>query len=208
MDKTDRKTLYTCSALAAIALLFLAIAGYIVMFFFGKAKESMTPDLTITERTEVYMTPAQIESIRTIGQWEFLAVDCEEMVDTTRRGLIFDDHLVRIYYGTPRLGINLSSLDSTSISTDGNTLILRLPDVQLLDENFIDEARTRTFHESGRWSGTDRNALFRRAQQRMKARTLTSANLNTARQLAEAQLQQLLHAMGFEQVKIEFRPHS
>ena len=205
MDQANRKTIYTCSAWAGIALLFLIIAGYIVVFFIGKAKESLTPDFTVTERIDIYMTPTQIESIRRIGQWEFLAVDNEELVDTVRRGLIFDDHLVRIYYGTLRLGIDLSNIDSTSISTNGTSLILRLPDVQLLDENFIDEARTQTFHESGRWSGTDRNALYQRARQRMKARTLTTANLNTARQLAETQMQQLLHAMGFEQVRIEFR---
>lgn len=204
MDQANRKTLYTCSALAAIAILFLAIAGYLALFFFGKFKESMTPDITITEHTDVYMTPAQIESIRDIGQWEFLTIDNEELVDTMRRGLIFDDHLVRLYYGTLRLGINLSTLDSTSITTDGNTLILSLPDVHLLDENFIDEARTRTFHESGQWSGKDRNDLYRRAQQRMKDRTLTTTNLSNARRLAEAQIQQLLHAMGFEQVRIEF----
>ena len=204
MKQTNHKTLYTCSALAVIALTFLVIAGYVLLFFIGKAKDSITPSVTITERTDVYMTPTQIESIRHIGQWEFLAVDNEELVDTMRRGIIFDDHLVRIYYGTLRLGIDLSNLDSTCITADGHTIVLRLPDVQLLDENFIDEARTHTFHESGQWSGKDRNDLYRRAQQRMKARTLTNTNLNNTRQLAEAQMQQLLHAMGFEQVRIEF----
>ena len=204
MNQTDRKTLYTCSALAFIALAFLFIAGYMVLFFVGKTKDIVTPNLTITERTDVHMTPAQIESIRHIGQWEFLTVDNEELVDTIRRGIIFDDHLVRIYYGTLRLGIDFSSIDSTSITADGNTLIIRLPDVRLLDENFIDEARTQTFHESGQWSGRDRNDLYRRAQQRMKDRTLTTTNLSNARRLAETQIQQLLHAMGFEQVKIEF----
>ena len=205
MEQAHRKLLYTCSALAAVALLFLFIAGHMVLSFIGKAKESMTPDIAITEHTEVYMTPAQIESIRRIGQWEFLAVSTEELIDTMRRGIFFDDHLVRIYYGTPRLGIDLSRLDSTSISTNGTTLTLRLPDVQLLDEHFIDEARTRSFHESGQWTGTDRNTLYQRAQQRMKARAMTSENLATARQLAETQMLQLLRAMGFEQAEIEFR---
>lgn len=205
MDQADRKTLYTCSALAAIALLFIIMAGSIILFFINKAKDSVTPDLAMVERTEVYMTPAQIKSIRDIGQWEFMAVASEELMDTVRRGFFFDNHLVRIYHGTLRLGIDFSGLDSTSIATDGSALVLHLPDVQLLDENFIDEARTQTFYESGRWTGKDRNDLYIRAKQRMKARTLTSTNLNNARQLGEAQMQQLLHAMGFKQVRIEFQ---
>lgn len=200
----DRKTVITCCSIAAIALFTLVVAGCIVLFFIGKAKESATPDITVTNRTEVFMTPAQIESLRDLGQWEFLAVNNEELVDTVRRGILFDDHLVRIYYGTCRLGLDLSRLDSTAVTPVGQLLILTVPDVQLLDSNFIDEARTRTFHEEGRWSGADRNDLYLRARQRMTARAMTQANISNCRLLAEAQLQQLLHAMGFQEVKIEF----
>lgn len=200
----DRKTVITCCSIAAIALFTLVVAGCIVLFFIGKAKESATPDITVTNRTEVFMTPAQIESLRDLGQWEFLAVNNEELVDTVRRGILFDDHLVRIYYGTCRLGLDLSRLDSTAVTPVGQSLILTVPDVQLLDSNFIDEARTRTFHEEGRWSGADRNDLYLRARQRMTARAMTQANISNCRLLAEAQLQQLLHAMGFQEVKIEF----
>ena len=48
-------------------------------------------------------TPTQIQSIRAIGEWEFLSVSAEEMVDTVRKGFFIDDELVRIYYGTLRL---------------------------------------------------------------------------------------------------------
>ena len=43
------------------------------------------------------VTPQQIESIRAIGQWEFLSISDEEMIDTIRRGIFFDDQLVGIY---------------------------------------------------------------------------------------------------------------
>ena len=51
---------------------------------------SMEADQTID------ITPEQIESIRAIGQWEFLSISNEELVDTTRKGLFRDDHLARI----------------------------------------------------------------------------------------------------------------
>ena len=199
----DKKTLNTCGGMAIIALLMLIVAGAIILFFFNKVKDA-TPDIGINETTEVYMTPTQIQSIRDIGQWEFLAINTEEMVDTVRHGIFSDDYLVRIYYGTLRLGVDLSRIDDQQISTRGDTLILTVPNITLLDPRFIDEARTRSFHESGHWTGKDRNALYKRARRKMLIRNLTLANIVTARQIAENQLRQMLNAMGFQQVVIKF----
>ena len=48
---------------------------------------------------EIGITPTQIQSIKAIGEWEFLSVSAEELVDTTRRRLLMKDELARIYYG-------------------------------------------------------------------------------------------------------------
>ena len=45
-------------------------------------------------------TPTQIQSIKAIGEWEFLSVSLEELTDTIRKGFLSDDELSRIYYGT------------------------------------------------------------------------------------------------------------
>ena len=193
----------SCIIIAAIVLAFIFGLGLIVMFFLGKAKDAL-PSIALTETTHVYMTPTQIQQIRAIGQWEFMAINDEELADTTRRGIFFDDHLVRIYYGTLRLGIDLSTLDSTNIESQGDILLLHLPDVTLLDKDFIDEARTRSFHESGNWSNRDRQDLYERARQRMIARCVTPEALASTRQQAEAQIRQMLQAMGFENIVIDF----
>lgn len=193
----------SCFIIAAIVLAFIFGLGLIVMFFLGKAKNAL-PSVALTETTHVYMTPTQIQQIRAIGQWEFMAINDEELADTTRRGVFFDDHLVRIYYGTLRLGIDLSTLDSTNIESQGDILLLHLPDVTLLDKDFIDEARTRSFHESGNWSNRDRQDLYERARQRMIARCVTPEALASTRQQAEAQIRQMLQAMGFENIVIDF----
>ena len=193
----------SCFIIAAIVLAFIFGLGLIVMFFLGKAKNAL-PSVALTETTHVYMTPTQIQQIRAIGQWEFMAINDEELADTTRRGIFFDDHLVRIYYGTLRLGIDLSTLDSTNIESQSDILLLHLPDVILLDKDFIDEARTRSFHESGNWSNRDRQDLYERARQRMIARCVTPEALASTRQQAEAQIRQMLQAMGFENIVIDF----
>jgi hypothetical protein len=162
------------------------------------------PLLSIERSDRIELTPVQIQSIRDIGQWEFLSVTDEELVDTVRKGLFRDDHLVRIYYGTMRLGIDLAKVSEGWITTSGDSVVLTLPPVGLLDERFIDEARTQSFHESGRWSAHDREALYQKARRQMLAHGLTPQNLRSAEDNADAQFRRLLRSMGFEQVIIRF----
>ena len=56
----------------------------------GNSVEVVTND-------KIDITPTQIEQIRSIGQWEFLSISDEELIDTVRHGFFSDDELVRIY---------------------------------------------------------------------------------------------------------------
>lgn len=160
--------------------------------------------VTVVTDRKINITPAQIVSIQDIGQWEFLAISDEEIVDTVRRGYFSDDELVRIYYGTVRLGIDLHKTAPHWIRTEGDSLAATLPKIELLDRNFIDEARTKSFYESGSWSNADREALYQRAYQKMLHRCLTPANITTAEQNARTQFTQLLHSMGYDHVRVDF----
>ena len=162
-------------------------------------------EIGIESDQRIDVTPQQIESIRAIGQWEFLSISNEELVDTTRRGIFSDDHLARIYYGTVRLGIDMQQMDSTWITVQGDSITLWLPCPTLLDREFIDEARTKSFHENGRWTAQDREILYRRAQQRMLRYSLTKKNVETAKQNGETQLRRLMQSMGFQHVNIQWK---
>ena len=203
MDQHNKKLLLTCGGIAAIVLVFVLTLGLIGLFFFDKLSDRL-PGLHSEDTSEMIMTPSEIESIRRIGQWEFMAINDEELVDTVRKGFFSDDHLVRIYYGTIRLGLDLSDFDASRISRHEDSLAVRLPQITLLDNHFIDEARTQSFHESGSWSNKDRKALYERARHKMKARCITPATCEGTRQLAESQVRRLLMAMGYEKVSISF----
>ena len=127
----------------------------------------------------------------------------EELVDTVRKGFFGDDELVRIYYGTLRLGINMKEAHEGWLAMDGDTLRAVLPPVRLLDDSFIDETRTRSFIESGKWSHQDREQMYRRADAMMRRRCLTPDNYRNARQNAELQFKSMLQSMGYEKVKVE-----
>ncbi len=164
-------------------------------------------------RTEVSMevdeginiTPQQIERIKAIGEWEFLSVADEELVDTVRKGFFSDDHLVRIYYGTMRLGINMHDVQPGWMKAEGDSVVVTLPDIRLLDRDFIDEARTKSFYEKGEWSGKDREALYLRAHRMMLKRGMTEQNIESARENGREQFRSMMRAMGYPKTHIVFK---
>ena len=162
--------------------------------------------LSLEVNSDINVTPEQIQRIKAIGEWEFLSISDEELVDTVRKGLFKDDQLVRIYYGTLRLGVNLQHVKDGWIKTQGDTVSVTLPKVGLLDEQFIDEARTKAFYESGKWTPKDREALYHKAHRQMKAHCLTPQNLKSAENNADTQFRRMMKAMGYNNITIRFAP--
>ncbi len=181
---------------------FVAIGFVILFLVVWGVKRS---HLGISHNDQIDITPVQIEKIRSIGQWEFLAISDEELIDTVRHGFFGDDELARIYYGTLRLGIDLQEASDGWIQMDKDTVVVMLPPIKLLDEKFIDEARTKAFYEEGRWSEADKARLLERAGVAMKVRCLTPSNIRSAAQNASAQFSTLLRSMGFENSRIRFQ---
>lgn len=194
MKQTNRKYLL-------IGIPLLAVVGCLLAAILIYNKVSSN-SLSLVTDDRIDVTPQQIRTMRDIGEWEFLSVSDEEMIDTVRRGIFFDDQLVRIYYGTLRLGIDMKQLRDDAFSASGDTLLVTLPPVRLLDDNFIDEARTRSFISKGTWDTSVREDLYQRARQKMLQQCLTPQNLKHARQNAEEQFSEMLRAMGFEHIKI------
>lgn len=191
-----------------LKLTFVVLIVGIVVYLISSIKTVVTttnttvPDVVKNEKIDV--TPTMIRSIEQIGEWSFLEINDEELVDTVRRGIFSNDELVRIYYGTLRLGINLKDAKEGWLSMSGDTLVAKLPPVRLLDNDFIDETRTRSFIETGKWSHQDRMLMYNRADAMMRRRCLTRQNYQTARQNAKTQFENLLRSMGFEYVKVGF----
>lgn len=184
---------YIWVKIVGIALL-IAIGGGL-LYWFNKDNH-----IDVGADQHIDITPTQIAAIKQIGQWEFLSVRDEELVDTISRGFFSDKELVRIYYGTVRLGIDLQKTDDKWIQVTDTAVVATLPPIQLLDRNFIDEAQTRSFFESGSWSAADRETLYNRAYQKMYARCITPQNIATAEENARQQFAQLLRSLGFEKV--------
>ena len=187
-----------------IIIAILAVVLLLAGFFWVR---DLTKDdhFTLGSDTQINVTPTQIMSIKAIGEWEFLAVNAEELVDTVRKGFFSDDELVRIYYGTLRLGIDMSQLEPEWIEASGDSVMLMLPKVGLLDTDFIDEARTKPFFESGRWSAEAKEAMYKKAYRQMKAHCLTKENLQAAQANGEEQMRNMMRSMGYKNIKITWK---
>lgn len=187
-----------------IGLTVIAVLLLIVGFFWLK-------DLTKNDHIdfgpdeEIGITPTQIQSIKAIGEWEFLSVSAEELVDTTRRRLIMKDELARIYYGTLRLGVDMHQVNPGWIKASGDSITMTLPAISLLDKDFIDEARTKPFYESGSWTSADREALYKKAYRMMTQHCLTKENLQAAEANGQEQFTNMLKSMGYKHVKVTFQ---
>lgn len=182
-----------------ILILLIVVLVLVGVLLFSLRKQ---PLVSVSTEGHMESTPVEVEQIRAIGEWEFLTVSDEEIVDTVRHGFFGDDELSRIYYGTLRFGIDMSKTDEQSISVKGDSLSMRLPAVGLLDDHFIDEARTRSFIEEGKWSEADKAALTRKAARQMRRRCLTPANLKAAKENAQRQTEAFFKAWGYKHVKV------
>lgn len=188
-----RYSLYALAAIVAVVLLAWL------------ARSVKQTEISIGVDDRINITPEQIESIKAIGEWEFLSIADEEMADTVRKGIFTDDHLVRIYYGTVRLGINMHQVEPGWLKVAGDSIEVTLPKIDLLDRDFIDEARTKSFHESGRWRAEDREALYRQAYRKMLKHCMTPENIQSARRNGEALFRNMFKTLGYEHVLIKWQ---
>lgn len=204
-------------------LTLMAVAVVIIGFSAWRIYSLATGDeplVGIRHNATIADTPEEIRALRDIGQWEFLAAPCEEIIERHEAHTFGDKHLVKVFRGTLRIGIDMHkanddwfAADTTSFTLSpgvlvegGKAAILTLPDVELLDENFIDETHTTTFYEHGTFSSKIKQELYDEAVDAMKKRILTPNNLEAARQTARDQFTRIFHALGYDKVSITFLP--
>lgn len=198
--------------LSLLRILFALGCIVLLVWAFNALRRCSSPDalrpslfsFDFTEKKEIAPTPAQIRSIERIGQWEFLSIEDEELVDTVRRRLMLpDQYLARIYKGTLRLGIDLSQAPQDWVTTQGDTVIVTLPPVKLLNPQFIDEARTQTFHETGSWDAQSRERMYQKAHRRMLLRNLSEENLRQAHEVGKLRMKHVFQTLGFPLVVVK-----
>lgn len=190
-------------------LLFPVLLFVLMLLFWGgdkaglqfcSSRQEAGPGAAVRHETEIAATPDEIKAVRQIGQWEFLSVQSEELVERHESRLLGEKHLVRIYYGTVRLGMDTADFSDEWFAAKGDTAVLTLPPIGILNEDFIDEARTLTFYEDGTFDATTKQAMYAEAAAAMKARALSAHNIRQAQAAAQRHFKALFQAFGFKTV--------
>ena len=189
--------------LLIVLLLVLLFAGDRIGLKFCRSWQEAEPLAAVKHETEIAETPDEIKAVRQIGQWEFLSVQTEELVERHESRLLGEKHLVRIYYGTVRLGMDTADFSDDWFAAKGDTAVLTLPPIEILNEDFIDEARTLTFYEEGTFDATTKQAMYAEAAAAMKARALSAHNLKQAKAAAHRHFKALFQAFGFKAVEFK-----
>ena len=190
---------------ARLILTALTIIAFVVMVITLTVKGTTNEVALTPDNKKIEVTPIQITSVKEIGQWEFLSVSDEELVDSVESRIFGQPKkIVRIYYGTLRLGVDLSKLQDDDVVLRGDTVDVTLPAISLLDHDFIDEAKTKSFYETGTWPQSTRAALFQKAKKQMLARCMTRENVHIAQYNAVEEITRVFKAMGFEYVDVHF----
>ncbi|MDY3943615.1 MAG: DUF4230 domain-containing protein [Alloprevotella sp.] len=189
-----------------LALLAIVLSGVALgLFFFKRVVSDNAPQANITNRSTTTISPTEVRHIQETGEWEFLSISTEELVENRRKHLTGDDVLACIYRGRLRIGTDLRQISPEDIVANGDTLHLRLPKVHLLSPNFIDEAQTKVFHETGQWEAQEKKALYEKARRQMMATSLTPENLTLAQKNGETQMLRFFAPFGFKAVRIEWK---
>ena len=93
-------------------VLLVALIGYGAMV----AYRTLTNSNNAVEKP-IEQSPEEIVRLQAIGQWEFLSVEAEELVERHYSGLMSERDLVCIYRGTLRIGVDMRK---TSLRLGGN----------------------------------------------------------------------------------------
>jgi len=187
------KLLVVIAVLAAIAAAFMYFKGIGPM-----ASMKMEINDSIEDNGQL------VTDMKAIKQWEFLVINEEEVIDSVIKGRIYDDVLVRIYYGSLHLGVDLAEMADSALQISGDTVIAQLPPIKLLDERFIDEARTQAFYEKGTWKDEAKGKLLNKADRVMRKNCLTKENFKLAEENGMQQMESFFRSLGFNHVAVSF----
>lgn len=143
---------------------------------------------TVATNEQVTSTRAVLDSIRSIGQWELMAVDMQVDVDTVQSRWLGMRHerLQRRYFGRVSLGIDMRQC----------TDLRSLPPVCVLDSNFIDESRTELIvceNQSMERDSKLKAAMLSKARRMMLRDVATPQRISECEQKAKDEINRILN---------------
>ena len=158
--------------------------------------------------------PLSIRSLAKTEQLKVLSVHKEILASQRRKTKsLFKDKEEKIYViypATLHFGFDLAKADSNSIIRDGDSVIVVLPPVTILnkDGKAVDEADKRTAIEEGSWNATEMTLLRDRAEAMMLRSCEYDSCYVRAERTARLMVASMMRNMGEEHFSVTVTPRS
>jgi Protein of unknown function (DUF4230) len=152
--------------------------------------------------------PTVIASIQRLARLESVVYTMDKVVEGDRTNqylpdILTGDKLLLIVHGQAVAGVDLSSIQASSVQIDGRSVTIAMPAAQLLSVS-LDNSKTRVYSRiTGLLVPADPNLeseVREKAEAGLRQSALDSGILNTAEGNARATLTTLLHSLGFQQI--------
>jgi len=192
---------------AVILLIVVAIAGFFTM------RGSLA---SLTARS-VNAGQVSVRNIVKTEKLKVLTMYKEVLVNQYKKntGLLSlfqnsENQICTIYPARLDFGFDLSKCDEDWIRQDGDSVIVTLPPVEVLNKNgeSLDETNKRVPIENGSWTADEKEDFRERA----KAIMLRSCEADGCYKMAEEQgvlvMKNLIEALGFDKVRIDIQPRN
>jgi|GEM_PF-2278293 len=191
-------------------ILLAAVAVLAVIFAGGFLWKKIDPGRLFGRKTRIsditILDVSPTEKLKTLTMYKEVMMSFHKPSDELFS--LSDDMICAIYPARLDFGFDLSGCDSSWLSAKGDTLLVKMPPVRVLNKDgaSVDEARKRVPIERGVWSVEDNRALSSLAGASM----LRSCERDDCYREAEKQgriyLENLFHSFGFENVLVEIEP--
>lgn len=154
----------------------------------------------------------QLSDLSKTEKMKVLSMYKEVVVSQYRQGLsiLYGQNTAEIhsiYPGRIDIGFDLAKCDENWISTEGDTVVVNLPPVEILNKDgwYIDETKRQTPIEEGNWTSADYTKMARRANALIKR----TCELEDCYKQAETQgfkvVTNLLRAFGYQNMRINIQ---
>ncbi len=203
MENDDKKYILPAPKFQPPGCGFLVlITAIVVLLYFYFTCE---PPIQVKEDNRIEIGPTIITQLQGKKQWCFREIAMQETSEI--KGIT--GSLLKRYYGTLRLGVELDSINENSVKFDeaNKTLHLKLPKIQILDENFIDESRTETLLENAwtKFNNKELKQCFNKAKEKMIKNNFTPRNIGLAEDQGISEVKRLVKSTGYlGKIEVEF----
>jgi hypothetical protein len=203
-----------------------ATLGVIVAIIVGLRLVGWLPNIhnPFTTQTQDRSGPVVLKSIQDLARFEAASGNFQVLVDVKEDKSLIPDWIYSrrtlfIAYGSVNAYVDFSTIgeDAIKVSSDGKSVTINLPNVQL-DKPNIDNSKTRVYdQERGLFnaigdmfssSATNSQEFYQLAEQKMADAAKDAGLQDRAETNTRNTLTTMMHALGFTNVTVTFGPQT